>query len=247
MVNEVLKCKNDGIALIDKVVEVSDDLLDNKDDMVQVANFFKTQKNLFDNATEFNKNIQSSVSYFSGYPDVIKAINKIKDIITYKDHYDYNQIKELNGLMSEVNTVKADLVEQKKNEAKDVIAQCTTAIKAKANTDLSKLSQLLQQATTLLETREEEVDALDDLVSLDAKISQIWNDKDDAINEMEKALKPVVPKPAPPVTKKVKKSYRNVLLQQKRLSSKEDIDNYVEELRKKLNSLLSDCDEIDIQ
>ena len=250
MVNEILKCSNDGIALISKVNELSDDLLDNKEDMADVVTFFSTQKNLFDNATEFNKNINSTISYYSGYPDVLSAIAKIKDIITYKDNYDYKQIKDLNGLMSTVNTVKAELVSAKRTEADDVISQCISTLETKAKTNLDKLSDILVDAKTDFANRQQSIAELDDLALLDASITQLWAAKDAYLTEMDKALQPVVPKPIPPVPtppKKVKKSYRNVLLQQKKLSSKEDIDKYVEELRKTLNSYLDDYDEIEIQ
>ena len=160
--------------------------------------------------TEFNKNISSTLSYYSGYPDVLSAIAKIKDIITYKDNYDYKQIKDLNGLMSTVNTVKAELVSKKQTEADEVISQCIPALEAKANTNLDKLSGILAQAKNDFDIIKQLIAELDDLALLDAAIQQLWTAKDTFITEMDKALQPPKPiSPVPPTPKKVKKSYRN--------------------------------------
>jgi len=158
--------------------------------------------------TEFNKNIGSTLSYYSGYPDVLSAIAKIKDIITYKDNYDYKQIKDLNGLMSTVNTVKAELVSKKQTEADEVISQCIPALEAKANTNLDKLSGILAQAKNDFDSRKQSIAELDDLALLDEAIQQLWTAKDTFITEMDKALQSPKPiSPVPPTPKKVKKSY----------------------------------------
>ena len=158
--------------------------------------------------TEFNKNISSTLSYYSGYPDVLSAIAKIKDIITYKDNYDYKQIKDLNGLMSTVNTVKAELVSKKQTEADEVISQCIQALEAKANTNFDKLSGILAQAKNDFDSRKQSIAELDDLALLDEAIQQLWTAKDTFITEMDKALQPPKPiSPVPPTPKKVKKSY----------------------------------------
>lgn len=247
LIEDILKCSNDGTALIDKVNELSDDLLDNKDDMADVDNFFKTQKTLFDNATDFINETIKSEEYFEQYPEVKDALNKIRDITTYKDNYSYSQIKDLNGLMSIVNDVKSKLVKEKQDEIEDIIDQCVAALETKANTNLDKLSQFLEQAKEKFATRKEEIKSLDNLVLLSGKESQIWSDKNQFESTMDKALKPV--EEEKPVDPKLitKRRYRNTILQQRKLRSEDDINKYVEELRKTLKDLLADCDELDIE
>ena len=248
LIDEVLKCTNDGVALIDKLNALSDDLLDNKDDMADVANFFKTQKTLFDNASEFNNAMKGSIDYFVEYPEVQSALGRIRTIITYQDNYNYSQIKDLNGLISTVKTVQVQLVSKKKDEIGDVIDQCLAAVEASAQRDPAKLAGILSQARIKFSNRKEELQGLNDLALLDAKASQIWSDKDSFIKTMDEALKPVQPKTDDKKpTKKVRKSFRNAILQQKKLHSQEEIDKYVEELRKNLTAMLAGYDEIDIQ
>ena len=248
LVDEVLKCTNDGVALIDKLNDLSDDLLDNKEDMADVANFFKTQKTLFDNASEFNNAMKGSIDYFVEYPEVQSALGRIRTIITYQDNYNYSQIKDLNGLISTVKTVQAQLVGKKKDEIGDVIDQCLAAVEASAQRDSAKLAGILSQARIKFRNRKDELQGLNDLALLDAKASQIWSDKDSFIKTMDTALKPTPPKPDDKKpTKKVRKSFRNAILQQKKLHSQDEIDKYVEELRKNLMAMLAGYDEIDIQ
>lgn len=246
LVNQILKAKLDPVALIDKINEESEDLLYNKDDMLDVKNFFKTQRVLFDDATKFYNEMKDSTDYFTDYPEVNDALNEIKEIITYKDDYQYSQIKNLNGLMSKIKDVKIDLVQKKRAEIKEIIDQCFTALEVKANADLSKTGNILNQARIKFDNRKEEIDTLDDLVVLDARENQTWKDKSSYEQAIDKALEPEPPiPPIPP--KKVVKVYRNVVLQQKKLGSNSDIDAYVDELREKLYGLLKDNDQIDIE
>lgn len=248
LVDEVLKTTNDGVALIDKLNELSDDLLDSKEDMADVANFFKTQKTLFDNASEFNNAMKGSIDYFVEYPEVQTALGKIKAIITYQDNYNYSQIKDLNGLISTVKTVQAQLVSKKKDEINDAIDQCLSALETRVQTNPEKLSATMNQARIKFDGRKDEVNDLNDLALLDGKLSQIWTDKNAFDKQMDYILTPPQPKPpVPPKTKKVRKSNRYAILQQKKLHSQDEIDKYVEELRKNLTAMLAGYDEIDIQ
>ena len=49
-VNKVLLAKDDNIALINTICDLEDDLLDSKDAMRDVENFYKSQINLYNNA-----------------------------------------------------------------------------------------------------------------------------------------------------------------------------------------------------
>ena len=78
----------------------------------------------------------------------------------------------------------------------------------------------------------------------------IFGDQDNYIQMMDKALKPVIlnPKPVQPVVKKnTREFHRNVLFQTQTITSKEDIDKYVNAIKARLLSYLEDCDEIKIK
>ncbi|MBP3871947.1 MAG: BREX system P-loop protein BrxC [Faecalicoccus sp.] len=251
LVDEVLKCTNDGTALIDKINSLSDDLLDNKDDMDDVKTFFNTQKTIFDNATQFNNTMKNSIDYFTDYPDVKASLMKIKEIVTYTDNYNYSKIKDLNGLISTVNTAQLQLVSEKRKTVLNIIDQCMDAVNTSAKRDMNKLSGLLNQARIQFDRRKEEILKVNDLSLLDAKIAQITNEKDNYIRLMDNALKPVKqPQPTPkaPVQRRVTKTYyRNVIIPQVTLRSNEDIDRYLASLKDTLESYLNNCDELEIK
>lgn len=251
LVAEVLNCKTDNIALVNKVCSLEDDLLDSKDDMVNVKNFFATQKTLFDTATDYMQDVMREKDYFSGHAEVEAALQLIKSIVTYSDNYNYSKIKDLNGAIATIKDVYADLITNKKKELEDIVEQCFNSVKDKANEDTSKLSGLLNQACQRFETRKEEISKTNSLALLDSKKMIIFGDQDSFIKSMNTALKKVEdkpdPKPGSAVKKNTREFYRNVLFQTQTITSKEDVDKYVNAIKVRLLSYLEDCDEIKIK
>lgn len=247
-VKDILANQSDNIALFDKVVELYDDLLDNKEDMKDVEEFFKSQFNLFENASNLMRQTDKEKDYYAGNTEVEQALASIKEIVRYNDNYNYSRIPQLNGLMATINDAKRELLSVKRDELNNLIEQCFNAVKDKSQEDSNKLSGLLNQARQKFDNRKDEVNRISDLALLDAKKQQIFNDQDTYIGLMDKALtpKPPVDDPVPP-TRNVREYYRNVIFQQKTISSREDVDKYVDEIKNKLLSMLSQCDEIKIK
>lgn len=251
LVAEVLNCKTDNIALVNKVCRLEDDLLDSKDDMVNVKNFFATQKTLFDTATDYMQDVMREKDYFSGHAEVEAALQLIKGIVTYSDNYNYSKIKDLNGAIATIKDVYAELIKNKKKELEDIVEQCFNSVKDKSNEDASKLSGLLNQARQRFETRKEEISRTNSLALLDSKKMIIFGDQDGFIKSMNNALKKVEDKPVSEpktlIKKNSKEFYRNVLFQTQTITSKEDVDKYVNAIKARLLSYLEDCDEIKIK
>ena len=209
-----------------------------------------TQKTLFDTATDYMQDVMREKDYFTGHDEVETALQLIKNIVTYSDNYNYSKIKDLNGAIATIKDVYAELIKSKKKELEDIVEQCFNSVKDKANEDTSKLSGLLNQARQRFETRKEEISRTNSLALLDSKKMIIFGDQDNYIQMMDKALKPVIlnPKPVQPVVKKnTREFHRNVLFQTQTITSKEDIDKYVNAIKARLLSYLEDCDEIKIK
>ena len=97
---------------------------------------------------------------------------------------------------------------------------------------------------------------LDSLQLLDGLTPQMWAYKDEMVTRMETAKKPVqTPKPtttassgekktAPAPKKVIKSVYRHAIFPAKTLESQEDIDAYVEHMRKYLTTMMKDHDGI---
>lgn len=249
-VEKVLENQNDNVALIDTIVDLQDDLLDNKDDMKAVEQFYNTQFRLFESADSVLKQVQREKDYYVGNEIVEQAIVSMKEIVCYQDNYNYSRIPKLNEYIAIIKDAKQSLLTEKKQEVLNVIEQCLAEVEAKAQVNVDKLSGILNQARISFDNKKEEVETLDDLVALEAKKQALFNDATRYITTMERALTPEPVKPISPVTgkdqpvKKVKEYYRQVIFPTKTIKNEEDIDNYLKELKSKLMGLIENGDEI---
>ena len=252
LVNRVLQSQNDNAALIDSIVDLQDDLLDNKDDMRAVEEFYETQINLFESADKVLAQTQKEMDYYEGNEKVEKAAKLIKDIVHYSDNYNYSRIPQLNEAIATIKDAKSVLLSSKKTELYQLIDQCFEEVETKSKEDYEKLSDLLNRARISFDNKKQEVGQLNDLITLEAKKQSIFNDKDKIISMMENALKPVSTTSSQPSQgtksgRKVREYYRQVIFPTKNIKTEEDIDNYLRELKAKLMNLINDGDEIKLK
>lgn len=252
LVNQILNSQNDSVALIDCIVELQDDLLDNKDDMHAVEEFYKTQINLFENADKVLVQTQKELDYYEGNQAVVDALNLIKDIVRYSDNYNYSRIPQLNGAIATIRDVKSALLSSKRTELYQLIDQCFEEVETKSKENHEKLSGFLNQARINFENKKQEIEKINDLITLEAKKQSVFNDKDKIIVMMDNALKPVKTMPSQLTKgtesrKKVREYYRQVIFPTKNIKTEEDIDYYLKELRSKLMNLISNGDEIKLK
>ncbi len=249
-VEEVLRNQNDNVALVDSIVDLQDDLLDNKDDMKAVEQFYNTQFKLFESADLVLRQVEREKDYYVDNESVEQAITLIKEIVCYQDNYNYSRIPKLNEYIAIIKDAKQVLLTEKKQEVFNVIAQCFEEIKAKAQTDIDKLSGALNQARISFDNKKQEVETIDDIVTLEAKKQALFNDTTRFISAMDQILKPEPIKPVRSLIekeqspKKVKEYYRQVIFPIKTIKNEEDIDDYLKELKSKLMGLIQDGDEI---
>ena len=247
LVNDVLKNQSDSIALIDSIVNLQDDLLDNKDDMKAVEEFYHSQITLFENADKVLVQTTREIDYYNDDEDVNQAIHLIKEVVRYDDNYNYSRIPQLNGAIATIKNAKNILLESKKQELSSLIDQCFSEIDTKAKEDNTKLAGLLNQARVNFESKKDEISKLNDLITLEAKKQKIFEDTNKYIQSMDKALKPVTatpPKKPTSTTRRVKEYYRQVIFPTKTIKNEADIDLYLDELKTKLMNLISDGDEV---
>lgn len=145
-VGEVLNNQNDNVALVDMIVDLQDDLLENKDDMRAVEQFYKTQFKLFETADNVLKQAQREKDYYVGNEAVEQAITSMKEIVCYQDNYNYSRIPKLNEYISVIKDAKFKLLLEKKEEILNAIEQCLEVVNGKAKADDSRLSGILNQA-----------------------------------------------------------------------------------------------------
>lgn len=243
-VDKILLAKNDNIALVDTICDLEDDLLDTKDAMREVENFYKTQVKLYDTALRLRDDVmQYEKDYLYDIPTVKDAVDKICDITKISNNFRYNRIQELNDCISIIQEERNKVIESKKAEVIDVIDSCLKEVELKAGTN-EKLQAALANAKQQFNAKKDEVNRLNSLVALDAKINTITSLKDDIFNQMDSLIYDHFEvNDNKPMYKRVRTLQRTVIFNQANLSSKEDIEKYATNIKNRLLSYLNDGDE----
>lgn len=252
-VNKVLLAKDDNIALVNTICELEDDLLDSKESMEDVENFYATQIKLYDNASKTRLNVITyERDYLYDIPVVREAVDQITDIIKITDNFRYNRIPQLNDCISVIEEEKSKVVATKKEELNDLIDSCMIEVKYKADSSV-KLKDILASAKDQFDTKKDEINRMSGLVALDAKKNTIINLKDKIIRDMDKVLnQKEVSNHDEPITSKdrkrqVRELQREVFFGQANLSSSEDVAHYVANIKNRLLSYINDDEEIKIK
>lgn len=252
-VNKVLLAKDDNIALVNTICDLEDDLLDSKDAMRDVENFYESQIKLYDNASNIRLNVITyEKDYLYDIPVVREAVDQITDIIKITDNFRYNRIPQLNECISVIEEEKSQVVDSKKEELNDLIDSCMFEVKYKADSSV-KLKDILDSAKHQFDTKRDEVNRMSDLVALDAKKNTIIKLKDKIIRDMDEVLnQKEVSKHDEPVTpkkrkKQVRELQRTVFFGQVNLYSVADVDHYLANIKNRLLSYINDDEEIKIK
>lgn len=252
LAQDILSQRKDNVALLNRMVQKQDDLLDSAEDMDGVELFFKSQRTVFDEAVKQMNRVSRERDYFATDPDTQEVFRTISSILAMPKPY--NRIGELPELIGKVKAAYQALLDLKKEEVAETIRQCMQDVHQLAG-EARDAGALLKQADDYFAgKREAAKDALS-LTELDAMITQLLNHKDTVCKRMEVMAAPAPepqakgngqakqPAPAP---KKIATVRRYDLCSVKRLQSKDDIDAYVEGIRQKLYQTLESCDGVQV-
>lgn len=252
LVKEILSQKSDKIALLSRIVEKQDDILDVAEDIEEVENFFNKPREIFDKTSKKLEFYTTKEKEFcSNNEEVLKAIEDIKEILSLKKPY--KRIRELPNLTSDIDEAYDKVMDEKKVEVKNILIQCRGDIFTLVGENVKYIS-LVKKADEYFKEKEIEIAEAETLFDLDAmetrllnyartncdRISDLMtNDNNEQEKLNNKNQEKIIPK------KNV--SIRRVeLCSIKRLNSKEDIDNYIEEMRKKLYETLDGNDSVQV-
>ena len=257
LIKDVLLARNDNFALINKVCELEDDLFDSKEDMEAVNNFYTNQIKLYDKAVKECRIVMGDEKDFLfDIPEVKEAVEAIASITRISNAFNYRRISDLNGHISTIVDQRNLVLDQKKKELLDLINMCEKELETTTKAD-PKLHTVFVDGQIQFDTLRQEVSKLDRLILVESKRSRITNVNDGLYrkidwiqNEENKPKsKPATPSETPkqPVRKTKRNLQRAVVFNQAKLSSAEDIDRYLAQVKNKLLSYLNDVDELDIQ
>lgn len=252
LAQDILSQRKDNVALLNRMVQKQDDLLDSSEDMEGVELFFKSQRTVFDEAVKQMNRVSRERDYFATDPDTQEVFRTISGILAMPKPY--NRIGELPELIGKVKAAYQSLLELKKEEVAETIRQCMQDVHQLAG-EARDAGALLKQADDYFAGKREAVKEALSLTELDAMITQLLNHKDTVCKRMEVMAAPA-PEPQPkesgkveqpaPAPKKIATVRRYDLCSVKRLQSRDDIDAYVEGIRQKLYQTLENCDGVQV-
>ncbi|WP_022775135.1 BREX system P-loop protein BrxC [Butyrivibrio sp. AE2015] len=256
VVKDVLSQKSDNIALIDKVVASEDTLYDMQDHMKNVESFFKTQVSIFDNAVSFVQSMNNDLDYISRDDEATHALNQMRLITTiFADKsYDYKRIPELNSLQATVEKSHDVMLDEKREALYEIVRSCMEDIHKDANVN-EETKLISSKADQFFSQQKAAIAAEKSLKILDGLSVLLWGRRDDDTMAIEAAKAPKSdPKPSvktesaqnPPKKEIIKKVARQQMFPAKVLKSDEEIDAYVDNIRKQMKQYLQGSDGIQI-
>ena len=252
LAQDILSQRKDNVALLNRMVQKQDDLLDSSKDMEGVELFFKSQRTVFDEAVKQMNRVSRERDYFATDPDTQEVFRTISGILAMPKPY--NRIGELPELIGKVKAAYLALLDLKKEEVAETIRQCMQDVHQLAG-EARDAGALLKQADDYFAGKREATKEALSLTELDAMITQLLNHKDTVCKRMEVMAAPT-PEPQAKesgeakqpalASKKIATVRRYDLCSVKRLQSRDDIDAYVEGIRQKLYQTLESCDGVQV-
>lgn len=252
LTEDILAQQKDNIALIERLLKLEDPLLDSKEELQAVEDFFKNQVQIFDAAVRMEEDLRNELDYLSREPAANDALNQIRLIVAVEGGFSYQKIPELNSLMATVREGHGRLLEAKRAEVSDVIAQCMGAVHTAAGKAAAsaKAQDIAARADDYFSQKKAQLPAMESLALLDGLIPPLLQYKDQAVESLEVLVEPPVDPGNGPAAgpKKIIRSYnRAVIFPTKTIASAEDVDDYVEKMREQLKTLLQNCDGIQLK
>jgi len=247
LMRDILSQKNNNVALLKRLLTRQDDLLDITEDMEEVETFFKSQRTIFDAARKLLNELQNERDYFTLDPATSDKIGQVTAILSMPRPY--GRIKDLPDLMQSIQTAYSVLLEQKKGEVRGIITLCMGDIHTLAGYG-GKAKDEVRKSDERFNEYKQKVDNATSLTVLDAMITQVQNYKDQVAKRLESILREDLAsckaggkKPNP---QNIVHLRRYDVFPVKRLTSRKDVDTYLDTIRGKLYDLLEKSDGIQI-
>ena len=254
LIDNLLSQQKDNIAVIQRLLKLQDDFTNHKQKIARLEDFFRNQQPVFDAAVLLAQDLSHELDYLAKEEEANNALNQIRVItmIPANGPYNYSRIKELNSLMATVHEGHDRLLAAKREELLEIVRQCMEAIHTGASNHLD-LKPAIQTADAFYDQQKQKIAQYKSLALLDGLIPPMIQYKDTTVNRIEALVRPKPSKSPlchgdeqtlPPTKKVYKQLNRQILFPQKLLETPQDVDKYLDQVRKTLTTMLQGCDGI---
>lgn len=247
LMGEILSQKNDNVALLKCLLGKQDELLGCTEYMEEIETFFKSQRNIFDSARKLQSDLHNERDYFIRDAETRRCLTEVDSILGMQKPY--GRVKDLPELMQSIKSSYDILLEQKKEEVQGIITWCMGDVHTLAGTGSQTREEVDKSDHHFSEFKQKVIDATS-LTLLDAIITQVQNYKDQVLKRVEiiiqEAFVPRGEGDEGGQKKKVLLIRRHDLFPVKWLTSPDEVDSYLEEIRKKLHESLEGNDGVQL-
>ncbi|MEE1516989.1 MAG: hypothetical protein UF228_05270, partial [Lachnospiraceae bacterium] len=234
MIDSLMAQKKDNTALLQKLVDITDDLLDLQEDMSDILSFFKNQVQIFDSARDMLYRLAKEKDYLQVEDSMMRDLHTAQSIIEMQKPY--KRINELPTLMQNIENAYKELLDAKRE---DVYAEIQSAMAEIHQTAGVDQKDIVKKADDALQAKKNAVSETDNLTSLDAMKIQIQNIKQQYLKALIVVVDPVD-------TKKIATTNRSNICFSSKLESEKDVDEYVAAIKDKLMGMLEENDVVHI-
>ena len=241
LLHEVLSKKDDHVAFLESFTGKEDDLLDWIEDFQEVEFFFKNQVQIFRDSWRLCERVNKEKTYFANEPEAIAAVRTMEEIL--KENKPYRRIQELPTLMQTINQAYKRINEARLEKVQQTIIQCRGDIHTLTK-DYPSLKDRIRRDDEELERRKNDALNATSPTQLDAMITQIYTFKDAECRYLEAEIAKINGGGGGGL--KIETLRRYDVVPQKRLTSKEEVDAYVDEIRKTLMKALENNDVVQL-
>ena len=251
LLDEVLDSAKDRIALFNTIASHENDLLDMGEDLESVRGFFPNQQRIFDEALSVLKLMERPQEREAVQADApaAEALSQMREIVQKEGPW--RDIQRLGGLTAQVREAHEKQLKARRLELLDKLNATRAALASYAE-GKSAAEQVVSSLETTLASRRGEVNGATTMEALDAqelRIGQLEDNRmraiDDAVDAANAAQAAAVigrtqRETAPSPAKPTKELDRRTVCPSKRLSTPEEVEAYVQNIRQQLLQALTE-------
>jgi hypothetical protein len=211
--------------------------------MKNIEEFFKSRVQIFDAAVELEKNLHDDIDFIKADANANDALNKIRlyTMVTDKK-FEYGRIPSLNGLMDTVTQAHEKMLEEKREEIRSNISQCLMTIRQTA-TDRVRTKDILDRADEFFDNERRKLNEMKVIALMDGLLPRIWQKKDEFCEQIDIAMRYEHDKPNG-TPKNLRAVAKMAIFPSKTLTSEDEIDSYLKNVREHLLQMLDGHDGI---
>ena len=243
---DILANAADERALLAAFTKAETELLDWNEDVEGLRGFFPNQQRIFDEAAALLKSMQAESAYLESDAQAQEAMRAIREIL--HDAKPYRKIPSLTPLINDLKNAYEKVLTAGKHEVLDLMDSTLEQIEEYADGLDVDASQVIAQAKEELARRKGQVHSAQSRTVLDTVRVQLDTWRKNQLAKIDKLIAPAQSPSGEAVEEepRIRTVERARLCPPRLLSSEQEIDAYVGQIREKLLDALAGSDSVSI-